>query len=108
MAFGKLGAPMHRMEDFEGAGMLDGELQRDGLLVDPAIQLPTPGLILLHGDGGAYQFDGLYNANRTDAADGWSSNETEEVLYALCGEFNDRSNSMAHKYALYHDRAGKP
>jgi hypothetical protein len=64
----------------------------------------THGLILFYYDRGAYRFDGLYDAHWTDRTSGWSSNETEAVLYALCGDVNDRSNGSAHKYGLYRDR----
>lgn len=104
MAFGQLGAPIHRWPDFEGSGTTDGHLERAGLLIDPAVNLPAAGLIALHYDGGSYRFDGLFNANRTDAASGWSDIEVGAVIDALCGDYNDYDNSFAYKYARYIDR----
>jgi hypothetical protein len=104
LAFGQLGAPMHRQPDFEGAGTDDGTLEQAGLLVDPAIQLPAAGLMVFYYDRGAYRFDGLYDAKWTDAATRWGNVETEVVLNALCGDVNDRDNGSAYKYALYRAR----
>lgn len=106
MAFGQLGAPIHRWPSFEGAGTTDGHLQRAGILVDPAIGLPAAGLIALHYDKGAYRFDGLFDAHWVDNASGWSNIEVETVIHALCGDYNDRGNGRAHDYARYTDREG--
>lgn len=108
MAFGQLGAPVHRWPEFEGAGTTDGHLQRAGLLVDPAVSLPAAGLIALHYDKGDYRFDGLYDERWTDAASGWSNIEVEIVVHALCSDYNDRDNGRAHDYARYTDREGRP
>jgi hypothetical protein len=108
MAFGRLGAPIHRWPNFAGAGTMDGELQRAGLLIDPVIGLPAAGLIALHYDKGAYRFDGLYDANWRDTASGWSNIEVEAVMSALCGDFNNDGNERAHDYARYIDREGRP
>lgn len=104
MAFGEVGAPIHRAPDFEGAGTNDGTLQRAGILVDQALALETPGLIALHYDQGAYRFDGFYDARWKSEEWEWSNIEIEEVMRALCGEYNDRTNGRAHDYALYRDR----
>lgn len=108
MAFGQIGAPIHRWPNFEGAGTMDGELQRAGLLVDPAVNLPAAGLIVLHHDKGAYRFDGLYDGHWTHEGAGWSNVEVENVVHALCGDYNDRRNSRAHDYARYVDRERRP
>ncbi|WP_156418147.1 hypothetical protein, partial [Aureimonas sp. AU4] len=108
MAFGEVGAPVHRSPSFEGAGTADGNLEQAGLLVDPAVHLDTPGLIALHYDKGAYRFDGLYDARWTDSRSGWSNIEVETVLHALCGDYNDRGNERAHEYAYYVDREKRP
>ena len=100
LAFGTLEAPMHRAPAFEGAGTLDGQLQRAGLLVDIANQLQTPGLVILHHEDGGYRLSGLYDPAWNDGVTGWSSNETEEVLALVCDVYNDRRNSMAHQLAL--------
>jgi hypothetical protein len=103
MAFGEIGAPVHRLPEFEGAGTSDGKLERAGLLVDPAIQLAAAGLIVVHYDKGAYRFDGLYDAHWEDPENSWSNTETEIVLSVLCGRVNDRGNGSAHEYANYRD-----
>lgn len=101
MAFGKVGNQIHRPPEFEGAGTLDGELTRDGFLVDPAVAMPTPGLIVLHYDDRDYRFDGLYDAKWVDQTGQWSNVETEEVFSVLCGDYNDRANEGACKYSRY-------
>jgi hypothetical protein len=108
MAFGQLDAPIHRWPEFEGAGTLDGNLQSAGVLVDRALGLPAAGLILFYYDRGSYRFDGLYDSKREDKVHTWSNLETEEVYAVLCGDVNDRRNSMSHKYALYRDRPISP
>ena len=108
MAFGQIGAPVHRWPDFEGAGTMDGELQRAGLLIDPAVNLPAAGLILLHHDKGSYRFDGLYEGQWTHEGAGWSDVEVETVIHSLCGDYNDRRNTRAHDYARYSDRERRP
>jgi len=107
MAFGQLGAQIHRWPQFEGAGTTDGELQRAGILVDPAVNLPAAGLIALHHDKGAYRFDGLYDTRWVGAASSWSNIDVETVVHALCGDYNDRDNGRAHDYARYTGREGR-
>lgn len=104
VAFGKLGWPIYRYPEFEGDGTADGTLSREGILVDPALDLPAAGLIALHHDKGAYRFDGLYDSRREDKHGGWTDLETQEVLHALCDAFNDRDNSNAQLYARYRSR----
>lgn len=108
MAFGQIGAPVHRWPAFEGAGTMDGELMRAGLLIDPAVNLPAAGLIALHYDKGAYRFDGLYDGHWTHAAAGWSDVEVEAVIHTLCGDYNDRRNTRANHYSHCSDREGRP
>jgi hypothetical protein len=107
LAFGQVGAPIHRWARFEGAGTTDGELRRAGILIDPALGLPAAGLIVLHHDKGAYRFDGLYDPRWVDAASGWSDTEVTAVVEALCGDYNDRDNGRAHDYARYRDRESR-
>lgn len=104
VAFGKLGWPIYRYPEFEGDGTADGTLTREGILVDPALDLPASGLIALHHDQDAYRFDGLYDPRREDKQGGWTDFEIREVVHALCDAFNDRDNSYAHLYARYHSR----
>ncbi|MCK1301212.1 MULTISPECIES: hypothetical protein [unclassified Bradyrhizobium] len=104
MAFGEVGAPIHRTPDFEGKGTADRTLKRAGILVDPSLGLETPGLIVLHYDQRAYRFDGFYDPHWTSKEWVWSDVQVEAVLYALCGEYNDRSNGHAHEYAMNRDR----
>jgi hypothetical protein len=42
-----------------------------------------------------------------DKSSGWSNLEAEEVIHALCGDYNDRNNGRAHGYARYQDREGR-
>tara|TARA_R110002124_G_scaffold183401_4_gene350796 strand:+ start:17598 stop:18956 length:1359 start_codon:yes stop_codon:yes gene_type:complete len=107
MAFGEVGAPIHRAPDFEGEGTVDGTLQRAGILVDQALGLKTPGLIAFHFDQGAYRFDGFYDARWGSDEWNWNDPQTEEVMHALCGDYNDRTNRRAHDYARYRDRSAK-
>jgi hypothetical protein len=105
MAFGEVGAPIHRAPDFEGAGTVDGTLRRAGILVDQALGLETPGLIAFHYDQGAYRFDGFYDARWKHGEWDWSDIQTQEVIRALCGDYNDRRNGRARHYACYHNRS---
>jgi hypothetical protein len=107
LAFGTLGAPIHRAPEFEGTGTADGELSRAGLLVDQAAELPAAGLIVLHYDEGAYRLDGLFDMARKDDVNCWSNIETQEVLYVLCDDVNDRSNRRAYKYAHRQSRKAR-
>jgi hypothetical protein len=104
MAFGEVGAPIHRAPDFEGAGTVDGTLQRAGILVDQALGLETPGLMAFHYDQG-YHFDGFYDARWKSEEWRWSNIEVEEVMHALCGDYNDRANGRAHDYARFRARS---
>jgi hypothetical protein len=104
LAFGQLGAPIHRSPRFSGSGTTDGELRRAGILIDPALGMPAAGLIALHYDKGAYRLDGLFDATYVDTTSGWSDVPVETVLLALCGDYNDRQNRRVHDYALYRDR----
>jgi hypothetical protein len=99
IAFGEFGAPIHRWPEFEGTGTLDGNLQRAGLLVDPAVASPAPGLIVLHFDRGAYRLDGFYDSHWKDLTHGWSDIEVTSVLHAICNDYNDKENSSAWKYS---------
>ncbi len=107
LAFGTIGTPIHKVPEFEGAGTVDGELLRAGILVDPAAALPAAGLMVLHFDEGAYRLDGLFDAARKNEANGWTDIETQEVLDIFCDDMNDRSNSMAHKYAHRQSRKAR-
>lgn len=102
VAFGQVGQQIVRPEEFEGAGGGDGVLRRAGLLVDPALNLRTPGLIVLHWDDG-YRFDGFLDPVWSDGAS-WGPAETEEVVRSLCGDFNDAADSRAAHYATYRPR----
>ncbi|WLA64929.1 hypothetical protein [Bradyrhizobium diazoefficiens] len=103
-AFGEVGAPIHRAPDFEGAGTVDGTLRRAGVLIDKALELESPGLIALHYDQGAYRLDGFYDERCESKKWTWSNIETEEVFQALCGDYNNRANERAHRYARGGDR----
>jgi hypothetical protein len=107
MAFGVVDAPIHKAPDFEGAGTVDGTLQHAGILIDPALQLNTPGLIAFHFDQGTYRFDGFYDAHWESEEWNWTNIQTEEVMHALCGDYNDRMNRRANDYAYYRDRSEK-
>jgi hypothetical protein len=105
VAFGEVGASIHKMPDFEGAGTFDGTLQRTGILLDQSLLLGTPGLIVFHYEQSSYRFDAFYDTR-------WKSNEwcniqTEEVIVALCADYNTRTNESAHEYAHYRDRTAK-
>lgn len=104
VAFGQVGTPIYRSPRFEGAGTDDGVLARAGLLVDPALMLRTAGMIAFHHDQGAYRFDGFYDALWTDDEWGWSNLQVEQVLQAICGDYNDRRNGEASKYSRYRSR----
>jgi hypothetical protein len=96
--FGTAGAPIHRSPEFEGAGTVDGFLDKAGLLVDPARQLPTPGVIFFGHCRAGYCCRGLYDASWA-SLHGWSNLETEAVLNLLCDDVNDRENTQVYKYA---------
>lgn len=102
IAFGQVGQQIVRPEEFEGAGDDDGVLRRSGLLVDPAVALDTPGLIVVHWDHG-YRFDGFLDPAWTDGGS-WGAADTEEVIRSLCGDYNDAVDSRAVTYARYRPR----
>ena len=102
VAFGQVGQGIIRPEEFEGAGGADGALGRAGLLVDPALSLNAPGLIVLHWDDG-YRFDGFLDTAWTNGAS-WGQQDTEEVIRSLCGDYNDGADSRAAAYATYRRR----
>ncbi|WP_027568454.1 hypothetical protein [Bradyrhizobium sp. URHA0013] len=104
LAFGEVGASIHRTPDFEGAGTVDGALQRAGILIDGALGLNTPGLIAFHHDQDAYRFDGFYDEHWNSKEWEWSDIETEAVFEALCGDYNNRANGRAYLYASGGDR----
>ena len=99
MAFGEFNTPIHRSPDFEGAGTLDGNLQKAGLLVNSPVSEVATGLITFYHDQGSYKFNGLYDSRWKNDLQGWSNIQTEIVLELLCGDYNSKDNSMAHKYS---------
>jgi hypothetical protein len=99
LAFGTVGAPVHRIPDFEGKPTLDGMLERDGLLADPNMKLPAAGMMILQHDQGAYRIDGLYDPRWSDQAHNWSDTETLEVFSLLCDGYNDSGNGCGYRYA---------
>jgi hypothetical protein len=98
LAFGQVGAPVHRTPEFEGAGTYDGNLTSEGILIGHE-RLPAPGILVLRREHDEYRLDGLYDAYWTDKQ-GWSNLQTEFVFTALCKNFNDGKNSMAHELSL--------
>lgn len=102
-AFGATGDPVYRRPQMEGKGDVEGRLLRDGVLVDPSLNLDAAGIIFLHDDQG-YKFDGLYDAKWTHAGANWSNTHVENALYALCHEYNDRRNEFAFKYSRFRRR----
>jgi hypothetical protein len=94
ICFGEIGDPIHRWPEFEGAGTIDGRLQREGLLVgdDP---LPSPGVIFLRRESGDYRLDAVVDGYWDDKA-GWSTSATTEAAAILCRAFNDSRNANAH------------
>lgn len=99
MAFGEFDTPIHRTPDFEGAGTLDGNLQKAGLLVKSPVSGIAAGLIAFYHEEAAYRFNGLYDSRWKNEEYGWTDFETELVLDAVCGDFNSKDNGLAHKYA---------
>ncbi|MCB4802181.1 hypothetical protein QO001_001442 [Methylobacterium brachiatum] len=101
VAFGQVGQRITRAAEFEGAGQDDGSLARAGLLVDQAVALDTPGLIVLHHDDG-YRFDGFLDTAWTNGS--WGPQDTEEVVRSLCGDYNDEADSRAANYNTFRRR----
>lgn len=104
LAFGEVGASIHRTPDFEGSGTVDGTLRRAGILIDQSLGLNAPGLVAFHHDQGAYRFDGFYDEHWISNKWGWSDIETEAVLEVLCEDYNNRANGRAYLYASGSDR----
>ena len=92
-AYGKIGAPIFRICEFEGKPTLEGHLTSDGLFADTHQVFPGVGLITLDGRTGQRVAYGLAAANKTE---GWSFDLTEEVLRLICDAQNDHGNSFAH------------
>jgi hypothetical protein len=102
MVFGELGASIHRNPEFEGAGTADGSLEKAGILIDSALTAIAPGVITFYYAQGAYRFNGLYDSRWKSSDSGWSNIETEALFDLLCGDYNSKDNSMAHKYSHLH------
>ena len=100
VAFGEFDTPIYRNPEFEGAGTLDGNLRKAGLLTNSGLTAVVPGLITFYYDQGAYRFHGLYDSRWKNDVQGWSNVETETVFDLLCGDYNSKDNGMAHKYSL--------
>ena len=98
LAFGQVGAPVHRTPEFAGAGTYDGNLTSEGILIGHE-RLPAPGILVLRREHDEYRLGGLYDAYWTDMQ-GWSNLQTEFVFTALLQNFNDGKNSMAHELTL--------
>ncbi len=107
VAFGRVGDPIYKSPEFEGSGTDDGRLERSGVLVDEILNLGAAGLIVLHWDEG-YRCDGFYDASSTLSGGNWSNLQVEEVFYSLCGDYNDRRNQSADKYARFQRRTPVP
>ena len=92
-AFGRPDNPVLRMPDFEGKPALEGYLDHHGLCVDPGIPFAGVGLVFLDRTSHRRVSYGL--AAPTFEAEGWSSDDTEEVLHQICDARNDIGNSHA-------------
>lgn len=96
LAFGRAGSAMCREPEFEGAAGDDGVLGRAGIFVDPAITLPTAGLMLLFEEKKSKRIVGLKAPQQPDFP-AWDDGAARAVLDVLCDAWNDRADSRTQK-----------
>lgn len=96
LGFGEAGTAMRREPEFEGGAGDDGVLARAGFLVDPAVDLPTAGLMLLFEERKSKRIVGL-KAPRQPDFPGWDDAAARAVLDCLCNAWNDRADSRTQK-----------
>lgn len=98
LAYGEQGTRMLREPEFEGATGDDGVLARTGFLIDPAVDLPTAGLMLLFDEGSRRRIVGL-KARFQPQFPGWDDAAARAVLTCLCDAWNDSADSRKQKAA---------
>ena len=98
MAYGCPGTPIFRIPEFSGKRSLEGHLDKFGLFVDDKRFFPGPGVIILNRgrEPSDHTALGLTYENYSDG-DGWSIDDTQCVLYALCDFWNDGGGSQSYK-----------
>ena len=94
MAYGRCGTPIFRLSEFAGANSLEGHLDRLGLFVDETRPFGGLGLVVLHRAQGGRRAYGLVN-NAYPAGNGWSIDDTHDVLDRLCHRWNDERASRS-------------
>jgi hypothetical protein len=97
-AFGRVGSPVLRQPDFHGKPTLEGHLDKDGLYTDQGLPFPGVGFVLLERTSSRRVSYGL--AAPTCPA-GWTSDDTDEALSAMCDAHNDGLNTMASRLSRY-------
>lgn len=98
-AFGTVGTPVLRHPDFEGKPNLEGHLDRPGLYADATHGFPGNGLVVLQRSSSRRLSYGL--AAPVDDIEGWTSDDTEEALHAMCDAWNDGGNSRGFELSRY-------
>jgi len=100
MAYGCPGTPIFRVPEFSGARSLEYHLDNFGLFVDDKQFFPGPGVIILNRgrEPSSHTALGLINENYSDG-DGWSIDDTQCVLHALCDFWNNGGGSQSYKYS---------
>jgi len=98
VCFGQEGWPIFRMPDFEGKPGLEGCMTLNGLLADKVVPFPT-GAVIVASTGSEDSLVGLYDSNWAPH-EGWSEDETTEVLHKLCEAYNDENNSWGQLHSM--------
>lgn len=98
VCFGKQGWPIFRMPEFEGKPGLEGYMTLNGLLADKEVSFPT-GAVIIGSTGSEDSLVGLYDST-WKPHEGWSEDETTEVLGTLCEAYNDEKNSFGQLHAM--------
>lgn len=97
--FAKIGTPISKVPDFEGAPTFDGHMSKHGLLVDEFIPFPSGAVIFSTFWGQEDALMGLYDSKWQPTPD-WTEEDTQSVIHVLCTAYNDERNSYGQSVGM--------
>lgn len=97
--FAKVGWPIFRMPDFEGAPGLEGHMSEHGLFVDEYVKFPTGAVVFSTFGWQEDALMGLYDSKWQPTPE-WTVDDTAEVIHVLCTAYNDERNSYGQSVAM--------
>lgn len=97
--FAKIGWPIFRMPDFEGAPGLEGHMTEHGLFVDEYVKFPTGAVVFSEFGWQEDTLMGLYDSKWQPTPE-WTVDDTAEVIHVLCTAYNDERNSYGQSVAM--------